>query len=217
MIDAANRVDDAAESFSRSASGINGGLGDAVGKLNAQANQTALLRQSAENSAKTAASSFAEYKRTERASVHVRDVEVARIESATSSTAGFGFFVGLENSGSTSTKHLVINLVCGKHETFGNPLSFSKAMKFRASIPAVIGPHSSLRLFSCEASNDYALSGPYIVFGTITYGDVFATEHVTEYCWEVVGLPSRENPSMQPCTYKGDAEHNCQDEDCKVD
>ena len=37
LLDAANRVDDAAESFSRSASGINGGVNNAVDKLNLQA------------------------------------------------------------------------------------------------------------------------------------------------------------------------------------
>lgn len=40
LIDAANRVDDAAESFSKSASGINGGVSDAVTKLDAQAKAT---------------------------------------------------------------------------------------------------------------------------------------------------------------------------------
>jgi hypothetical protein len=209
---------ESATKFSAAAGQISEHLGEAVGKLNIQAAQTSLLRKSAEDSAETAASTFAEYKRVERASLHVRDVEVAKIDPVNNDASSLSFFVDLENSGATSTKHLAIYLICGKHETFGNPLNFSKAMKSQVfPIPAVVGPHSNLKLFTCEAHNDYALSTPYFVFGRATYGDVFGVEHVTEYCWQAIGLPSRNNPSMQPCSYIGDAEHNCEDEDCKAD
>jgi hypothetical protein len=54
LIDAANRVDDAAESFSISASGINGGVSNAVSKLNDQAKKMDAARLSSEKQSSAA-------------------------------------------------------------------------------------------------------------------------------------------------------------------
>jgi hypothetical protein len=209
--EAARQNAHAASDFAQSARSINNEMDTAVSKLNRQAGETAFIAESAKNSANTAAANLAEIERTERASISVREVSVEVLEPVINNQPAFSFFINLENSGSTATKHLTINPVCG-----GKPIAFSMAIKLQ-SIPAVIGPRSNFRQFTCEAIGEYALGSRFLVFGKINYGDVFGQEHITEYCWELVGLPSREHPTMQPCTYKEDAIHNCQDEDCPIE
>lgn len=214
IITAADRINDAADRFAKSSADTSREIQDAVAKLNLQANETVLLRESAQSSAQTASSSLNEYKRNEKSLISVRNVEVVTGEPIINGKPSFLFFLNLENSGSTSTKHMIINMAGGSHGEFGNPIDFPKAMKLKASIPAVMGPHSNMRLFTREAMSEAAYRDSSLIFGRITYGDVFGMEHITEYCWELIG--STEHPAMQPCTYPGDASHNCQDEDCKV-
>jgi hypothetical protein len=161
------------------------------------------------SAADTAASTLKEIQRTEMADISIRDVEVL-VDGG--KDGPLSFFVNFENSGTTATKHLSITPVCSQR-----PINFSEAIKRQRPLPAVIGPRSNLRQFSCEAVPQYALSSIYLVFGKVEYGDILGVKHTTEYCWELVGLPSKEHPSMQQCTYTEDAIHNCQDEDCPVD
>jgi hypothetical protein len=141
----------------------------------------------------------------------VRDVEVTVGEK----DGTLSFFVNFENSGTTATRHLAIASLCGE-----KPINFYGDLeRTQPYFPAVIGPRSNLRHFTCVAQGEYALLlTRYLVFGKIEYGDVFGgKQHKTEYCWELISLPnSGGHVSMRQCTYKEDAVHNCQDEDCAV-
>ncbi|HTJ30721.1 MAG TPA: hypothetical protein VL346_09485 [Acidobacteriaceae bacterium] len=68
LITAADRIDDAADSFSRSASGINRGVSDAVGKLQSQVDKMDASRKSADrNSAVAMQTTIDSFHREERA------------------------------------------------------------------------------------------------------------------------------------------------------
>jgi hypothetical protein len=76
LIDAANRMDHAADSFSQSASGINSGVSDAVAKLQSQADKLDASRRSADkNSAASLHATIDSFHREERAWIGIANAK----------------------------------------------------------------------------------------------------------------------------------------------
>ena len=97
LIDSANRVDYAADSFSRSASGINQGVSNAVSRLQAEANATDLARQTSERDSREALqTTISDFRLDQRPWV---GVETVTAEPDPNTLAVTGGIVTFENGG----------------------------------------------------------------------------------------------------------------------
>ncbi|AEU36154.1 hypothetical protein [Granulicella mallensis] len=211
LIAAANRVDDAAESFSTSARKISNGVGDAVEKLDTQANTFK-----------------SQYTETQRAFVFVKSIDTT-YGLASNGEPAYSWDITLENSGSTNARGLVLQRNCGTGEQFklrsNELLDFSQFLGEKQQL--TIGPHSMQTISECGALASLVLHtgivkdpGSWYSFGRLTYKDIFGTPHITEYCYRYnFHMPRDGNFAetlyMTPCEGKN-SQHNCADEDCKV-
>ncbi len=195
MIDAANRVDDAAESFSRSASGINGGVSDAVGKLEVQAEAMDRSRVSSEaNSAKALQATIDNFHLDQRAWV-----SVIEISGAPQKDAQWVVTVRVKNTGKTFARNfylaagVALNSERPSFADVDNSPNLSPASSKSLITPN--GEYESHSLLTGPGSahnynnptqtyiNDLkAGKGRNFAYGKMTYTDIFGRHHWSTYC-----------------------------------
>ena len=209
LIDAANRVDDAAGSFSHSASGINQGVSDAVNRLQAQAHVTELAREtSAAQNELTLRNTIESSRLDQRAWVAAEAITALPNTFVAGQTAFLEIL--FRNTGRTPAKNVRIATI---HEATrrGSPPPFQYSAPSRYGlmapngtafnhIPVAFNPLTLAPLPLDDRSIQQLTSGDETLYihGELTYDDIFGQQHWTTYCYFLSNLPGPVAPAACP-------------------
>ncbi len=181
LISAANKNAAAAEKFRIAAEGINEGVGNAVIKLQAQADKMDTARQSSEvNSKKALDATIDSFHRDQRAWVSVEPATGVPNDST------FKIAIPINNAGRTPATSVMVYFdgkAVKQNEKFsytftGSPVPFGYLAPGKPSSAFTYnGDQSKIRV-PLKQPTDY-----YLVFGAITYEDVFRGKHWLTYCF----------------------------------
>jgi hypothetical protein len=220
LIDAASQIKSAAWYFKGSAQGIDGNLGNAVGKLQGQVDQVKRTADAANESLVT----------VQRAFVFPTVVQSPAYTSDGKTQDGVQIQFVWQNTGSTPTRNLVIKSYI-EHAVFpgnGNgKASITPDPKPHEEIRAFIGPKGTASLSPDEIPLSllkaiFDSSTPLHFRGEAMYQDVFdrTKQHITKYCYQVSTLgrySAFDNPkwTYSPVVRQCDT-GNCTDDECKA-
>jgi hypothetical protein len=185
IITAANRVDNAADSFSKSAAGINGGVASAVSELHGQADESRKALQATTNN----------FHREQRAYLIPGDPE---------DTSGYGLLrFPIINFGHTTASHLVISTHFERIKvdlsTTKSELMDRRVLSVRRvpTIPPSDKPSFYMMVFiPQQGSNDYRVelangTEDLLARGTIQYDSGFGESDTIPWCYGWKSLHAR--------------------------
>lgn len=192
LIGSAEKIRIASEKFSSSAEGINQGIQSAVGKLQSQADKMDSARTSADKDASDALmASQADSQKSLQASIdnfHQDQRAWLSVEPATGipNDSKFKITFPISNSGRTPAKNVLVYFT-GRILKPGDNFAYTF---FGAPMPmGYVTPGHNTSLFEFNGDQSVAradVKGPgegYIVYGAITYQDVFGEKHWLTYCF----------------------------------
>jgi uncharacterized repeat protein (TIGR01451 family) len=197
MLQSANRIDDAADSFSRSANGINQRMSDAVTQLTTQAAAMDKSRVSSENqSTKALQAAIDNSHRDERAWVGISRIQTDPTVVQAGKT--FVYLLDLSNTGRTPAKNVHGFMLTDPQLPGHLPdFSYSTDAPFKAgtilpstSISTVMklgirnpmgGAELTPKAIERFAAGDIDL----FVHGIVYYEDIFHAQHWTSFCFKV--------------------------------
>ena len=177
LLVAADRVDDAAESFSRSASGINGGVSDAVTKLQTQADKMDAARDASGKIATDALqATIANFHQDQRAWLTVQPAEGMPV-----SGQQFKIHIRLTNTGKTPAQKVMVYYDANYFH------SNEEIVTKTRNPPMPLAPISP-GVTQFTVIDNHRLPIPdlsvvvWSVFGAITYDDAHGDHHWVTYC-----------------------------------
>jgi len=181
LIDAANRVDDAAESFSRSASGINGGVSDAVEKLRVQAEKMEAARKSSEQQATTALQATIDnFHQEQRAYLLPVDTN--------DKGGAYGLLkISLRNYGHVTAKNAKLEGTLDRFDVNAQPV-IQESIPLRLPIATRVIPSDvptfTWDVFTPNYGQRFPVTGDGLrLLGTITYDDGFGQRDSIGVCY----------------------------------
>jgi hypothetical protein len=217
IITAANRIEDAADSFSVSASHINSGVESAVGKLQSQVDQTKELAQTSQDALVS----------VQRAFVSATPV-ITELKQPNGSSDGVSLDISWQNSGSTPTKFLQITDQSSYDSNFSGDPETSKNSPLVKKAKIFISPKGSYNshlviIPQFQLENVLKKQTIYFFWGTASYRDVFngTEEHITKYCYYIDPFYVEYLGSSPPkASYRYESRQcekgNCIDDECKA-
>jgi hypothetical protein len=182
IIDAANRIEDAADSFSGSASHINEGVSDAVIKLQDQATKMDAARKTTETeSGRSLSAAIGNFHRDQRAWLSPEPVPGTR-------KGGGPIQFPIKNGGKTPARNVFMYFM-------GNYFATPELITYEfsgAPIPlGYIAPNTPTSFVYRGQPQDAAIAANhktdlFVVYGAITYDDVFSVKHWVTYCFSAL-------------------------------
>lgn len=198
MLESANRVDKAAESFSRSASGINGGIWDAVAKLQSQTEKMDAARESSERtSARALQATIDNFHSEQRAWVGIDESGAIdwRKCDTTNPTATCTLTLLIRNTGRTpalAVKRAIgfeLSTTLDKQPRLDSLRLIEDKLR-NSDNGRSLAPQGTLNLEITDGDAYVSSHWPKVVsrvdylylFGRIDYSDIFGGSHSSVFC-----------------------------------
>ena len=134
-----------------------------------------------------------------------------------------GLFFGIENSGNSPTKNMILSLYCPRPNAFDTIDPITAGEKPTFVVTRLLGPKQTQWAGICnytasELENVRSENISLFVAFHVAYDDIFDESHTTEFCTKITdfragdfkSLSYRPDNDFTPCE-----KHNCADEECK--